>query len=951
MLRLKKNRLFPAKLKNHLFARKTREKLINVISLPPLKKRRRGWLWFYLLRITLFLVALLFLGLFFTFAWYSKDLPGPEKILSRGIPESTKIYDRNGNLLYEAYGEEKRTLLKPEEVPEIIKKATIAAEDKDFYHHHGISFSGILRALYTNITHRKVTQGGSTITQQYVKNSIPEVGRKRTLSRKIKELILTLELEWLYSKDQILTMYLNQIPYGNTAYGIESASKTYFNKSVKDGLTLDEAALLVALPQAPTYYNPWGSHTKELLERRNWVIDRMVALKMVSKEEGEKAKETDTLAKLGKRRENITAPHFVMYIKEYLAEKYGEETVLEGGLKVTTTLDLNVQKMAEEVIANEFPKIQKATKARNAAFVAIDPKTGQILAMIGSVDFFDLKNDGNVNVATSLRQPGSSFKPIVYAAAFQDKYNPAFVLFDLPTDFGGGYIPSNYDNIPRGPVTMRQALANSLNISAVKTISLVGVENAIKLAKELGITTLNRPASFYGPPLVLGSGEVKLLDLVSAYAVFANEGVRQPVTGILKVTNQKGEVLEEYKPKSLPVLDKAVAFLISDILSDNEARAAVFGRNSKLHIPGYTVAVKTGTTSDYRDAWTIGYTKSITAGVWVGNNDNTALVHGSAGAMAAAPLWNAFMTRYLAGKPDEPFTPPDNVEKITVDKFSNKLPSKNSPPDERVTDWFAPWHKPKDYDNIHIVVKVCKTDGKLAPDGAPPELVEERYFVNIHSEKPDDPNWERPVQEWAKAHLNTSEPPKEYCDLSASATPSVSISQPKEGEEISGIYQFLASVNSSFPITKVDFLIDDKNVGSVNEPPYGLYFDLNTLSSGTHTITVMANNQQGGSGSASVHFLVKASAPPTLEVLKIANIAIETSPSSATISFTTTPAASGSVEYGETSDLGKSVAYPEAIEHRVNLSGLSGGKIYYYRINASKENMKASSPINSFYLP
>jgi hypothetical protein len=319
--------------------------------------------------------------------------------------------------------------------------------------------------------------------------------------------------------------------------------------------------------------------------------------------------------------------------------------------------------------------------------------------------------------------------------------------------------------------------------------------------------------------------------------------------------------------------------------------------------------------------------------------------------MAAAPIWNAFLTRYLTGKADEPFTPPDNVEKITVDKFSNKLPSKYSPPNERVTDWFAPWHKPKEYDDIHVVVKVCKTDGKLAPEGAPADLVEERYFVNIHSEKPDNPNWERPVQEWAKTHLNATEPPKEYCDLSASASPTVSINQPKEGEEISGIYQFSASINSYFKITKVDFLIDDKNIGSLSEPPYALYFDLSGLPSGSHKLTVIASNQQGNSGSASVNFIVKTSAPQTLEILKIINISVDTLPSSATISFTTTPAASGFLEYGETSDLGKSINYPEGIEHKINIPGLSGGKIYYYRINAQKDGMQTSSPINSFYLP
>ncbi len=915
----------------------------------PPKRRSKFWVFKYLLRLSLVGLAILFVGIALAFAWFSKDLPGPDRILARGVPESTRIYDRNGELLYEAFGDEKRTLIKPEEIPDIAKKATIAAEDKDFYRHHGISLSSIFRALYANFIKRTVSQGGSTITQQYVKNAIPEVGKKRNLTRKIKEAIITLELEQIYSKDQILGMYLNQIPYGNTAYGLESATKTYFGKSVKDGLSIDEAAFLAAIPQRPTYYNPWGSHTKELIDRRNWVLDRMLALGSISEEEAKAAKETDTLAKLGKRRENIIAPHFVMYIREILAEKYGEEQVVEGGLKVTTSLDLKVQKMAEEAISEQFPKVSQNSGAKNSSLVAIDPKTGQVLAMVGSVDFFDTKNDGNVNVSISLRQPGSSFKPLVYATAFKDKYNPAFVLFDLKTDFGGGYSPDNYDGIARGPVTMRQALSNSLNISAVKTISLVGVDNAIKTAKDMGITSLNRGADFYGPPLVLGSGEVRLLDLVGAYSVFANQGVKAPVASILKVVNQKGDVLEEYKDDNKKeVLDKAIAFQISDILSDNEARAQVFGTRSKLFIPGHTVAAKTGTTSDYRDAWTIGYTPQIAAGVWVGNNNNSPLARGSAGAMAAAPIWNSFMTKYLSSLPDAPFVVPDNVEKLTVDKFSNKLPSKSSPPNERITDWFAPWQKPKDYDDIHVVVKVCKSDGKLAPDGAPEELVEERYFVNIKSEMPQNPNWEKAVRSWASSHFNTGTPPKEYCDLNANTSPTISISNPKNGDTLSGTVEFSASASSPVGVQNVEFRVDGNSIGTDDSAPYAIPFNTAGLSSGSHTLSAVATNQKGETATASVSFNTDTETPKTVTLLQINNLRADASTNEAIISFTTSVSADGSIEYSENTSLNRSQPYSAGTSHTVRISGLSPGRVYYYKVTARSANSSTASGINSF---
>lgn len=620
------------------------------------------------LLIILFSLAVLgFLAVGFLFVYYAKDLPRPEKFTERDFVESTKIYDRTGKtLLYELYGEEKREIVPLSLISPYIKNAAISVEDAKFYKHHGIDFQGIIRAIELNLKTKKPLHGGSTISQQLIRSTF--LTREKTIKRKVREIILTLELERRYSKDQILEWYLNQIPFGPNIYGVETASKTYFDKESKD-VSLAEAAILAAMIQSPSYFY---IHQDELEERKKYVLDRMAEEKYITSAEAELAKnEKIKFADISKP---IKAPHFVLYVKNYLIEKYGEKFLQKGGLKVYSSINLEFQEEAEKIIAQGVKK-NISLRAYNAALVAIDPKTGEILTMVGSADWYgeplpkdcvsgiNCLFDPKVNVAAygTGRQPGSSFKPFVYATAFQKgNCDDKTIVIDELTDFGvwGGkhYIPQNYDGLFRGPVTIRQALSQSLNIPSVKVlVYYAGIKDSIENAKKFGITTLKDP-SFYGPAIVLGGGEVRLLDMVSAYGVFATEGLRIPPTPIIKIEDSKGNIIEENKKTPRRVLEPEVAKLISNILSDNEARAPMFGYNSPLYFPGYQVAVKTGTTSDYRDGWTIGYTPSIVVGVWAGNNDNSPTSQ-KPGVITAAPMWNKFMSKVLTKYPLEFFSP------------------------------------------------------------------------------------------------------------------------------------------------------------------------------------------------------------------------------------------------------------------------------------------------------
>jgi len=607
--------------------------------------------------------------LFLLFVYYAKDLPRPEKFTERELAQSTKIYDRTGKiLLYEIYGEEKRTWVPLEEIPQHLKEAVIVTEDSNFYHHFGIDFKGIVRAILVDLKIKKLSYGASTIPQQLIRSTF--LTNKKTISRKAKEIILSLELDRRYPKDQILEWYLNQVPFGRNAYGVEAASRAYFGKPVSE-ISLPEAATLAALIKAPSYFSS-PNHFEELMARKNYVISRLVEEGYLPREKEKEEKEKKI--EFVKITQPIKAPHFVFYVKDYLIKKYGEEFLKEKGLRVYTSLDWNLQQIAEKAV-EKGAKRNELFHAFNAALVAINPKNGQVLAMMGSKNWFGEPYPENCvpgssclfepgpNVALRERQPGSAFKPFVYVTAFRKGYDDKTIVIDEETDFGvwGGkhYIPQNYDEKFRGPVTLRQALAQSLNVPSVKVlVDMAGIEESIKTAKSFGITTLTKPSSFYGPAIVLGGGEVRLLDMVSAYGVFATEGLKVPPVFILKIEQANGQILEKSEKTPKRVIEKNPCRLINSILSDNEARTPMFGSMSAMYFKNYQVAAKTGTTQDYRDGWIVGYTPSLVAGVWAGNNDNSPM-RKAPGITVAGPIWHEFMEKSLSYFPKENFTPPE----------------------------------------------------------------------------------------------------------------------------------------------------------------------------------------------------------------------------------------------------------------------------------------------------
>jgi len=610
--------------------------------------------------------------LIFSYLIYLEStLPDPESIAVRRVKESTKIFDKTGEtLLYDIYDEEKRTIIPWQQIPETVRQATLAAEDSNFYNHKGFDIRGIVRAFVRNLQNAEISEGGSTITQQLVKKAL--LGDQRTFSRKIRELMLAIEIERRFSKDEILWMYLNQIPYGGNAYGIESASQSYFGKHASE-LSLAESALLAALPKSPSYLSPYGTHTDQLYARKDFIIRRMNELGYVDEQAAQEA--TAAQLTFRPRSVSISAPHFVIMAKEYLEKRFGEEMVEGGGFKIITTLDAKLQSTAEELVTRYADINTKNYRASNAALVAIDPKTGDVLALVGSKDYFDVAAEGNFNVATANRQPGSAFKPFAYATAFEKGYPDTTVLFDVKTEFNplcaatgtqvrdrfGAqcYHPQNYDGRNRGPISMRDSLQQSINLTSVKTLYLAGINDTVALAKKMGITTLDNTES--GLSLVLGGAEVKLIDLVSAYGVFANDGLRNPWSIIQRIELADGTIIEEKQTRPTRALESQTARLMANIMSDNNARAPVFGFNSPLYIPGRQVAAKTGTTQNNRDAWVVGYTPSVAVGVWTGNNNNTPMTQAGAGISASGPLWKAFILKALEGTPAESFIQPEPV--------------------------------------------------------------------------------------------------------------------------------------------------------------------------------------------------------------------------------------------------------------------------------------------------
>lgn len=616
------------------------------------------------------------------FFWFSRDLPEPGKLIEAQAENSTRIYDRNDVPLYSVYEDVNRTYVELDQIPKDLQQATIAVEDKNFYKNNGFSISGYVRGLIIDPIFRRRVTGGSTITQQLVKNVL--LTSERSLPRKVKELVLSIQVDKRYSKEEVLEMYLNDVPYGGTAIGVEAASETYFGKKVKE-LNLAQSALLAGLPQSPSAYSPFSGNDY-YIARSQQVLKSMREQGYINKDEEKKALEEIKKMKFTQRDSvSMKAPHFVIYVKQILASQFGEAAVETGGLQVKTTLDYELQKKSEDIVKEEIEKL-KGYRVGNGAAMVSDPKTGEVLAMVGSKDYFDEESDGNFNVATANRQPGSSLKPVVYAAAFEKGYTPSTMLMDVKTDFpngsGGLYSPVNYDGKFRGPVQVRFALGNSLNIPAVKMLARVGLADVMEKGYEMGLdnwepTTANMQN--VGLSLVLGGREVSLMDEITAYSVFANKGVRQDPVTILEVKDNNGKVLFKHKEKKgQKVLSEEIAFLISHILLDNNARSDAFGPNSALNIPG--VSVKTGTTDEKRDNWTIGYTPTVVAGVWVGNNDNSPMNPAIAsGVTGASPIWRRIMLAALEVKKKEEFQKPENVVAVQVDTLGGGMPTSGKP--------------------------------------------------------------------------------------------------------------------------------------------------------------------------------------------------------------------------------------------------------------------------------
>lgn len=706
-------------------------------------------------------VIIFFIGFF----WLSKDLPTPGKLVNVTEKQSTRILDRKGDLLYAVYQNQNRVYVPLNDIPKDLQHGTIAIEDKNFYTNQGFSISGYLRALRNLILFRRIAGGGSTLTQQLVKNVL--LNSDQTLIRKLKELILAIQVDKRYTKDQILEMYLNAVPYGGTSIGVEAAAQLYFGKHAKD-LDLAESAMLAGLPQAPSIYSPYSGN-KYYINRTQEVLQQMVNQKYITDKQAKQAIEEVKNMKFTDNDTSIKAVHFVMYVKKLLMDQLHltEAMIQTGGYQVTTTLDYDIQKHAEDIVKTEVDGLKKYNVSNGAAIVT-DPKTGEILAMVGSRDYFNTKDtNGAFNIVTDAkRQPGSSLKPVIYAAAFLKGYTPATMIMDTKTDFPTDdpkspiYTPVNYDGKEHGPQQIRFALGNSLNIPAVKTLARVGIKDVLELGYQMGISNWNPTPdtlAHVGLSLVLGGRETNLLDEATAYGVFATGGIRHDPVAILKVTDNRGNTIyEAHKSDGTRVLPEEITFLISHILLDNVAREMDFGPNSWLVVSGKTVSVKTGTTDEKKDNWTVGYTPSYVVGVWVGNNDNTPMNQAiSSGITGASPIWNKIMSYILKGKTDESPHQPGNVVAVTIDSLGGGLPVAGQ---ATRAEYFVKGTEPTGPGAIYQKVKLSKhQQGKLANQG---EIDAHDYdtkdYIVFHEDDPvstDGKNrWQDGINNWLKTN-------------------------------------------------------------------------------------------------------------------------------------------------------------------------------------------------------
>lgn len=792
-------------------------------------------------------VIVLFLLSFVVFPLFAFNLPSPDKVIRReGF--STKILDRNGKVLYDIFSDERRTPVELGQIPENLKHATIAIEDKNFYEHGGFDPLGMLRGFSRIFTTGRA-QGGSTLTQQLVKNVL--LTPERSVTRKIKEFILAVQIERLYSKDQILQMYFNEAPYGGNIWGIEAAAETYFGKNVSD-LGLVECAILAGMPQRPSTFSPYSTTPTAYVGRTQDVLRRMQEDGYISKEEEDQALADLENVQFQDRGASFKAPHFVQYVQKILEDRYGQRAVEQGGLKVTTTLDLDLQDAAQNIVSEEIEKVEYLN-ITNGAVVAMDPETGEVLAMVGSKNFNAPDYDGQVNVTTSLRQPGSAIKPITYVTGFEEGFTPATLIMDVPTEFPGGegqpiYKPENYDGKYRGPLQVRYALPNSINVAAVKMLAMVGLPDMMQKAYDMGLSTLEptkENLARFGLSLTLGGGEVRLLELTQAYAPFMNKGYRVDPVVILKVEDADGKVLEQVEPKKgNSVLSEENAFLIAHILSDNSARSAVFGTNSLLNIPGRTVAVKTGTTNDFRDNWAVGGNTQVVVGAWVGNNDNSQMKSVASGVSGATPIWRRILMEALKDKPNVGFEVPKGVVTAEVDAISGYAAHDGFP--SRV-EYFRKGTEPG-ADPVHVKLKVCKSDGKLAtPSDISSGNYEEKEYYVFKEEDPvsgaGQPNkWQEGILAWANDQSDSRyHPPTTYCGTDNPM--SVDFTDPKDHtDNLDNTFNIKISASSTAKITSVELYIDGAKQITFTGPPYN--FDVN-LETGTHELKALAKDSNG----------------------------------------------------------------------------------------------------------
>ncbi len=808
----------------------------------------------------LFVVGILSVGLLF--AWYAKDLPRPDKVQRRdGL--STVVLDRNGEKLYDIFEEANRIPAKWDEIPQYLKDATIAVEDKDFYTHQGLSMTGIMRGMLACVVLRRC-QGGSTLTQQLVKNVL--LSQERTLPRKMKEAVLSIQIERKYSKNDILLMYLNEAPYGGTAVGVKTAAVHYFNKDVKD-LTLIQSAILAGLPQSPSYYSPFTGEEGAFKDRTIHVLRRMREEGYITPaQEGEAKKQMETI-QFAAGDSALRAPHFVAYIKQLLIDRFGEKMINAGGLTVTTTLDWKLQQASQLAVKEEVDKAKKL-KVSNGAAIVTDPKTGEILAMVGSKDYAATDSSGlKFNVVTQgLRQPGSTLKPIIYAAALTKGYTASTMLMDVETKYPSGdpskpeYNPKNYDNKYRGPMQMRYALANSINTIAVKFAAIVGVKDVLKMGYAMGLTTwepTDANLKRVGLSLPLGGAEVKMTDMATAFGTFAHDGQRVDLVAILKVVDANGKTLFEHKQTSpRQEIEPDVAYVISHILSDNEARKEIFGLRSYLVVPGKTVAAKTGTTDDKRDNWTVGYTKSRVVVTWVGNNDNSPMSPTLAsGVTGAAPIWNRIMKEALKDIPDESFTRPDGVIEMDIDAFGGGLPFEGQPTRKEV---FIRGTEPNGPASIYQKLKVSRKDSSKLANSVEVATgdYDEKLFIVLREDDPvsgDGKNrWQEGINAWINGQDSKYKAPTETYSGGGSDQVVIQLKKPSDKERINNNNVTIeAEAISTADIERIEIFVDGSKVKErTNEKTIA---ETVNMSNGSHAIKVKAIDKRGTSSEREIH--------------------------------------------------------------------------------------------------